>query len=171
MGDVYMAIMAYMVREGEYPASLDALVQRLYQIKKEDLVDPWGEPIGYEHSGGDYIIWSSGPDKKLGTADDIIRGSHPSYEASWKAKLAQALGEQGTNAVQGATAGTIQPPASIGKTPSNSVPAVTAQPPAEPDNPAGAKTTPWKIPLLVGVLAIVGVMLARRCFRKGGKDK
>lgn len=40
------------------------------------------------------------------------------------------------------------------------------QPPATPDKTVDPKTTPTKILLLIGVLAIIGIMLARRYFRK-----
>ena len=132
MSMINTAIISYEAQEGKLPASLDVLVQKRYYLEKEYLTDPWGEPIGYEHNGGEYIIWSSGPDRKMGTADDIFNGFPPSHMESWKAKLAQALSEQGTNAVQGATAGTIQPLASTNKVTPNRVPAATAQPPAEP---------------------------------------
>ena len=165
-----MAITNYMVQEGEFPVSLEALVQRRYFLEKQYLVDPWGESIGYEHGEGeDFVIWSSGPDKKLGTADDIIDGFPPSYVASWKAKNLPPVNGQKTNAVQETTAGVTQPPSAVEKTPPGRVPVTTVQPPAKPDNPdnpADPKTTPWKIPLLIGLTAIIGVLAAWRCFRK-----
>jgi len=40
-----------------------------------NLVDPWGEPYQYEYPGShnkdSYDLWSKGPDKQSGTADDI----------------------------------------------------------------------------------------------------
>jgi general secretion pathway protein G len=37
--------------------------------------DPWGEPYQYVYPGqknkGSYDLWSKGPDKQSGTADDI----------------------------------------------------------------------------------------------------
>jgi len=106
---IRMAVMGYDAREGKYPDSLDALIQPPYrQLKKEDLNDPWGEPFGYEHDGDNYVIWSSGPDKKMGTADDIVTGFPPSYVASWKAKHIPPVGNQETNVVQEATTETIK---------------------------------------------------------------
>ena len=178
VADIERAIETYMVyHEGKTPASLDELTQFVNDsngkplLKKEDLIDPWGEPFGYEHEGRKYVFWSSGPDKKLGTKDDLVEGWPGAYEEKWRAKFAQSVAEQETNAVQGATAGAIQPPAGVGKTPPNSVPVTTTQPTANPDNPAETKTTPWKLPLLVGIAAVLGAMAAWRCFRKGGKGK
>jgi general secretion pathway protein G len=38
-------------------------------------IDPWGEPYQYEYPGkhnkAGYDLWSKGPDKQSGTADDI----------------------------------------------------------------------------------------------------
>ncbi|HSY53814.1 MAG TPA: type II secretion system protein GspG [Opitutaceae bacterium] len=38
-------------------------------------LDPWGEPYQYAYPGvhnkSSYDIWSKGPDKQSGTADDI----------------------------------------------------------------------------------------------------
>jgi general secretion pathway protein G len=40
-----------------------------------NLVDPWGEPYQYEYPGrhnkDSFDLWSKGPDKQSGTADDI----------------------------------------------------------------------------------------------------
>ena len=40
--------------------------------------------------------------------------------------------------------------------------------PSEPDTPPEPQTTPWKIPLLIGITATAGVVMAWRCFRKKG---
>ena len=38
-----------------------------------ELVDPWGTPFFFHAlSGTQMEIWSAGPDRKMGTADDII---------------------------------------------------------------------------------------------------
>ena len=114
-----MAVINYIGQHGEFPDSLDVLVQQSdYGLNKEDLIDEWGEPIGFEYSGDDYILWSCGPDKKLGTTDDIIWGSRPSYVERWKAKHAQPVDGQGTNAVQKVTTGAVQPPVNGGTSPS-----------------------------------------------------
>jgi hypothetical protein len=178
IGKLESAIEIYMMHhDGQTPASLDELTQFVNDsngkplLTKEDLIDPWGEPFSYEHEGRKYVFWSSGPDKKKGTQDDVFEGRPGAYEASWREKLMQSADGQKTNAVQGATAETVQPPAGVGKTQSNSVPVTTTQPTANPDNPTETKTPPWKIPLLVGIVAILGAMAAWRCFRKGGKGK
>jgi hypothetical protein len=177
IADIEKAIEIYMMdHSNKLPVSLDELFQFASNnfeygnkplLKKEDLIDAWGEPIEYIRDGRRYALWSSGPDKKMGTKDDVYDGSPTLYKTVWEAKYAQAIAQQETNTVQEATAGAIQPPASVGETPPNSVPAITAQPTANPDNPADPKTTPWKIPLLIGIVAIIGAMAAWRCFRKG----
>jgi len=103
---------------GKLPPSLDELTQFAYNcydygdqplLKKEDLIDSWGEPILYEHSGRKHFLISSGPDRKMGTADDVYDSWPLSYVESWRAKLAQTADTQGTNAVQGAAADQISP--------------------------------------------------------------
>jgi general secretion pathway protein G len=41
-----------------------------------NLVDPWGEPYQYEYPGRHnkegYDLWSKGPDRQSGTADDVV---------------------------------------------------------------------------------------------------
>ncbi len=53
---------AYRFRNGSYPA-------RLEQIG--DARDAWGRPYSYSVASGSVIIFSAGPDGKMGTADDI----------------------------------------------------------------------------------------------------
>jgi hypothetical protein len=98
---------------------------------------------------------------------EIATDSLPEDKLLW----AEAMGEETvslpkTNAVQAATAETVQPPAGTAKATPNRVPKATAQSPTEPDNPAEPKTTPWKIPLLVGILAVLGATAAWRSFGK-----
>jgi len=89
---VELAVMGYIALEGKFPASLDELALPIGKttplLKKEDLIDQWGEPFGYEHSDdleGGFIVWSSGPDRKAGTADDIVRGFSSLVE-EWKVR-------------------------------------------------------------------------------------
>jgi general secretion pathway protein G len=47
----------------------------------EDLpLDPWGQPYHYQYPGvhrpDDFDLWSSGPDKQSGTADDLGNWKH-----------------------------------------------------------------------------------------------
>jgi len=65
-----------------------------------------------------------------------------------------------TNTVQEATPEPIQPPVTIEQTQSVNVPAPDPQPPPEP------QTTPWKLPLLIGLIATAGAITAWRYFRK-----
>jgi hypothetical protein len=141
------AIIAYRTQKGEFPTSIDELVNDAsLLITKKDLVDFWGEPIGYEHRGDEYIVWSTGPDKKLGTKDDVVRGSLPSYVEIWKAKHAQPADGQGTDAVQGAaqTGGAQTSP------PSHEKPTSTAKAktPGNVVEEEQSKTNPW---LYVGI--------------------
>ena len=159
------AIVVYRGTEGEFPTSLDALTQRPYGLKKEDLIDPWGEAFGHDYSRDEYVVWSSGPDRKKGTADDIVIGSLQSYVESWKAKNLPPVEAQGTNAVQAATVEAAQLTASVGKVTPERVPVTSTQPSAETDEPAKTKTAPWKILLLIGG-TVLGAMAAWRCFRK-----
>lgn len=81
-------LFSYNVAMGGYPSTAEGL-QALIQppANKADRwagpylepakvpVDPWGEPYQYEYPGkrnkGKYDLWSKGPDKTTGTADDI----------------------------------------------------------------------------------------------------
>lgn len=60
---------------GKFPESLNDLIKGTSDtsslLRKEDLLDSWGEPIGYECDGRTFIIRSSGPDREMGTEDDI----------------------------------------------------------------------------------------------------
>ena len=165
MDRIYYEIIDYRAREGEFPASLDALTQRPYSLKKEDLVDPWGEAFGYDYNKDEYVVWSSGPDKKKGTADDIVKGFPPSYEESWKAKNLSPVEEQKTNAGQEAASssqvkgggGVVSPPVRI----------VSKNEP-QPE-PTESKSAPWKLPLLIGVVVLGGVVTAWRCLNNKKK--
>jgi len=168
MSKVKVAAVGYRVREGYFPSSLDMLVQSSYRdLNKEDLRDPWGEPFGYEYEGDNFVIWSSGPDKKIGTADDVCVGSPPSYVESWRAKLKQSIEEQKTNAVQGAMTGAIQPPTGAKKGTPGHIPVTGSQPLDTPAEPSPTKNTSRKMPLLIGVV-IIGAITAWRYFRKKG---
>ena len=166
LSEIEKAVRIYaMTYQGKIPDSLEDLARDTEDfsslLKKEKLIDPWGEPIGYEHESRKFVIWTTGPDRKMGTADDIAEGQPESYVKSWKEKLMQSIAGQETNTVQEVTAEPTQPPVGTAKATPNRVPTATAQPPAQPDNPAKTKTAPWKIPLLIGV-AVVGSMAAWR---------
>jgi len=97
MGKIRSATIGYRAQEGYFPASLDVLTSDArFGIKKEDLVDPWGEPFEYEHSGDKYVIWSSGPDRIMGTKDDTFGGDAALYVEVWRAR--QALSGDGLDA-------------------------------------------------------------------------
>ena len=74
--EIEKAVQIYaMGHNGKLPASLDDLVQGTDDnpplIKPESLLDPWGIPIGYERNGKSFTLRSSGPDREMGTADDL----------------------------------------------------------------------------------------------------
>jgi len=61
---------------GEFPASLNELTQPTGDdapplLKTKDLMDPWGKRIEYERNEGGFTIRASGPDRIMGTEDDI----------------------------------------------------------------------------------------------------
>ena len=154
------------------PDSLDVLIRPARNnsqplLEKELLTDSWGEPIEYVLDGHQYIIRSSGADRAMGTADDIIQGYPPAYvdEAKRSVRETPAVVRQKTNAVQAATGETAQPTAGVGKVTTKRVPVTFTQSPAETDEPAKEKTAPWKILLLIGG-TVLGAMAAWRCFRK-----
>ena len=101
MDKVGMTVIGYMAQEGHFPASLDVLTKSMGKtaytlLREEDLIDPWGEPFEYEYSGDKYVIWSSGPDKKMGTKDDSFYGDAALYVEIWRAR--QALSGDGPGA-------------------------------------------------------------------------
>ena len=86
-GILALAIKRYQVRPGGLPASLDDLIHRPadlppdkvwdgpYIHTKSLLSDPWGRPYRYQtpgiHHPDEYDLWSTGPDGKDGTTDDV----------------------------------------------------------------------------------------------------
>lgn len=78
---------SYKFSTGNFPSTADGLRALLvrpdnnsrwsgpYIEKAINLVDPWGEPYQYAYPGthnkDSYDLWSKGPDKQAGTADDI----------------------------------------------------------------------------------------------------
>ena len=175
LANIQKAINIYIMgHNGKLPASVDELLRFASNnydygnkplLKKEDLIDTWGEPIEYINDGRRYALWSSGPDRKMGTKDDVFDGTPSLYEVLWESKHAQAIEEQGTNAVQAATVETAQPTAGVGKVTPKRVPVTSTQSSAETDEPAKTTTAPWKILLLIGG-TVLGAMAAWRCFRK-----
>ena len=77
IGDIVQAVQIYaMCNGGKLPESLEELTQSQDEddsplLKKEYLLDPWGEPIVYVRNGRKFSVSSSGPDKIMGTADDF----------------------------------------------------------------------------------------------------
>ena len=174
--ELKIAIVTYRAGEGKFPDSLDVLApredtddrRRSSYLEKEGLLDAWGEPFRYEHSGDGFVIWSSGPDRKPGTEDDVFDSNSSSYLESWKAKRAQSVENPATNAVQKATTETAKPPAVMKKKGHGNA---TAEDGQTPNEHAESKSTPWKIALLIGILIIGAVAVAWCHFKKKRKRK
>ena len=78
MEAITYAVTSYAQRyNGEFPSSLDELVYpsegNPSLMHKTNLTDPWGKPIEHERTENGFTIRSSGPDRIMGTEDDIIK--------------------------------------------------------------------------------------------------
>lgn len=79
---------SYRIAMGDYPSTAEGLNALItppsskadrwhgpYLEPAKIPTDPWGEPLQYAYPGtrnkGGYDLWSKGPDKQSGTADDI----------------------------------------------------------------------------------------------------
>lgn len=70
----------YRVLEGNLPSKeegLEALLQPLppdgTPVMKRIPADPWGNAYSYTSSGVEFSVVSAGPDRRLGTKDDVTR--------------------------------------------------------------------------------------------------
>lgn len=65
----------YNGKNGGFPTTEQGLQALVPKQIKEVPTDPWNQPYNYEfpgtHNSGGYDLYSSGPDKKAGTGDDI----------------------------------------------------------------------------------------------------
>ena len=59
----------YQLEQGQVPASLEALRPRYLKALH---FDPWGNSYVLFHGPGGAALVSAGPDKQLGTADDLL---------------------------------------------------------------------------------------------------
>jgi len=73
-----------------------------------------------------------------------------------------AVVRQETNVIQEP----VQSPVVVEKTQTNRVPVTDTQLPPDPDKASSPKTTPSKLPLLIGIIATAGAIMAWCCFRK-----
>lgn len=75
VGQLAQGLEEYRVLVGEYPASLDDLVRPpggLAPIRREIPNDPWGNSYQYRRTSRDaFELFSTGPDGRAGTEDDI----------------------------------------------------------------------------------------------------
>ena len=76
LATIEQAVQIYAMRNnGKFPESLNDLItgtdDKPPLLKKEGILDPWGKPFEYERDGRKLIIRSSGPDREMGTEDDI----------------------------------------------------------------------------------------------------
>lgn len=82
------AIMKYERTEGRYPESLEALLDSpMFDLYEESrrraaLQDHWGSPYVYERGAGEVTLRSAGPDRAMGTSDDIVVKVRPFQETS-----------------------------------------------------------------------------------------
>ncbi len=82
------SLTSYRINMGDYPSTSDGLQALIaapgskaekwhgpYLEPAKIPEDPWGEPLQYAYPGSKnksgYDVWSKGPDKQSGTADDI----------------------------------------------------------------------------------------------------
>jgi hypothetical protein len=73
MKNVQLALERHRTDHGEYPQSLDVLIKG-GQMKKNDIVDPWGSPFSYQRpEPHKYILKSLGPDKREGDDDIALK--------------------------------------------------------------------------------------------------
>ena len=88
MGMLARAVPSYRLAKSEtetLPEALDLLVRDGY-LEREELDDPWDRGYVYRKNGpGSFEIVSSGPDRRLGTGDDIA--VHRSWGAPDTAEL------------------------------------------------------------------------------------
>lgn len=82
MGAIEQSLQMYRVHNHQYPTTdqgLDALQKdpggqqnwRGPYIDDQKLIDPWGQKFQYESDGRKFTITSGGPDRQIGTEDDV----------------------------------------------------------------------------------------------------
>ncbi len=76
IANIETAVKMYEVMNGMFPDSLEALTVGTDQVaaplKKENLNDSWGTAFQYKRTSRvSYEIRSAGPDKSMGSADDL----------------------------------------------------------------------------------------------------
>lgn len=80
MGMLDQDLQLYRVHVGSFPPDLQSLVTNTQNSRKwrgpysesKRLLDPWDLEFGYETDGRVFKLTSAGPDKQMGTADDVI---------------------------------------------------------------------------------------------------
>lgn len=77
IAELSTAINLYELDTGRYPSSLSSLLKTDGSpnwngpYMREEVVDAWGTAFAYEVSGGHPSLVSAGPDRTVGTSDDI----------------------------------------------------------------------------------------------------
>jgi len=76
MMSIETAIQTYEIMTGEFPKDIEDLTNPVGTfekgiLKKGVLNDAWGTPFQIKFNGDEYEIRSAGPDKIMGTADDL----------------------------------------------------------------------------------------------------
>ena len=71
--NVRVVLENYHVKHNEYPESLEVLIEG-GQLRKQDVVDPWGSPLSYQRpEPHQFTLKSLGPDKQEGTDDVSLK--------------------------------------------------------------------------------------------------
>ena len=74
-------VMRYRQERGRLPDSLSAILQlgppadlpvEVLRPQARWLVDAWGQPMQFSREGERYKLASAGPDRRIGTSDDVI---------------------------------------------------------------------------------------------------
>ena len=82
IANITVAIKLYRLHNDQYPEKLQDLTGQPASAEnwhgpylEKDPVDPWGKIYEYKHPGthntAGFDLWSAGPDKESGTADDV----------------------------------------------------------------------------------------------------
>jgi len=69
------AVQTFEIRTGYYPKSMDEMQNPIggddTSLLPKNMVDAWGTPFQYKLDGNKFEIRSAGPDRSMGTADDL----------------------------------------------------------------------------------------------------
>ena len=72
VADLASAVTTYQIERNRCPATWEDLFAGRYLFATTKLVDYWGTRIAFSCSEDEIQVTSAGPDRRFGTADDII---------------------------------------------------------------------------------------------------